>query len=110
MRQFCVFSGDAAGIVGGEIDTDPVVDVEPFRVMIHFLNAHSGDGHEADGVGEIGELKLAMEFGVFDGPTGQILQNGLEFSVAELVKCHEVILAEKREGEASVRSVRYWRV
>jgi CRP-like cAMP-binding protein len=45
--------GDAAGVMGGQDDADPVVDVRPFRMVIHLVG-HQGDaGHEAEGGVEI---------------------------------------------------------
>lgn len=68
--------------------------------MIHFLNADGGHGDESDGGRKIGKLKLAMEFGFFDGPAREVAQNGMEFLVAEFVEGHEDILPEQERVQA----------
>ena len=55
---------DPAGIVGGQRHLHRGIDVEPFRVVIHVLGLGRDPGHEGEGLLEVGEAKLPMEFAV----------------------------------------------
>ena len=84
--------GQAPGIVGGKRHFNGLVDVEPFRMMIHFFRDQRRAGHEAEGLVEVleneffrdgvpaGHLRPAVEPRQrgFSGFTGQFLRHDLE--------------------------------
>ena len=53
--------GQAVGIVGSEGDLDPVVDVEPFGMVIGLFGEQGDTGHESEGLGEILEAEGARD-------------------------------------------------
>ena len=59
-----VFGGDAAGFVGGEVDVDFAVDVEPFGVVVLLFSVDGDAAHEAKGGGKVGEFELLVQFAV----------------------------------------------
>ena len=70
---------ETLGIVGGERDLDPVVNVEPLGMMIHLVRLERTAGHEAEGGIEIRKLKRALN-GVTVlnlGPARQLRQGSL---------------------------------
>jgi hypothetical protein len=62
--------GEAAAVVGGEVDHHPVPDVAPFGVVVQLFGGQGHLGHEPEGLGEIGEAQFAVEFAFLQGPGG----------------------------------------
>ena len=81
--EFEIPRGDAAGVMGGEVNGHAVVNVEPLGVVVHGLGYEGGAGHEAEGVDEVGELEFAVQFGVDESPAGAFGQGGLDFGLGE---------------------------
>ncbi len=74
-----VLGGDAAGVVGGEVDDDAIPDVGPFGVVFHGFDGNGGGGHEAEGVDEIGEGVFAVQLSIEQRPAGECFDGGCEF-------------------------------
>src|SRR5262245_431304 len=99
LGQLDVAIGHAAGIVGRQRHLDPVVDVEPFRMMVEFLRDQRRARHEAEGFAEVGEREIpadgvaalhlapAMELGerARAGASGQFVCHGAHLVVAPIV-------------------------
>src|SRR4051794_39360951 len=71
LGEFYIIGRNALCVVGGEVHCDAIVDVEPFRVMIHLLNRDRGSGHEAERMDEVGEFKFPVELSVNHSPFGK---------------------------------------
>src|SRR5437868_147935 len=56
-RHFEIKLRQAAGVVRAERHVDAVIDIEPFRVVIHFLRQQRDAAHERPGLAEALELK-----------------------------------------------------
>ena len=41
--------------------------------MVQLFRSQGHPGHEAEGLGEIGEAQLAVEFALLQGPGGELL-------------------------------------
>ena len=57
LRQLEVQFRKPAGIMCAEGNVDPVVDIEPFRVVIHLLRDQGHSGHKAKSSRKISELE-----------------------------------------------------
>src|SRR5579872_14987 len=68
--------GDAVRFMCRQHDLDAVVDVRPFRMVVHLLRRQRHPGHEAEGRVEIGELEaLGDRLAARDGaPAAQLRQ------------------------------------
>ena len=89
--EFKILSGNSTRIVCGQVNRDTVVDVGPFRVMIHALNGDGGGRHEAKGVNEIGEFIFLMKLAIDDGPTAQRFQRGGDLGLCRLMS-HDYLI------------------
>ena len=65
--------------MGRKIDNNSAIHVEPLRVVIHFLDQHGGSGHESEGVREIGEFVLTVQFLIFEPPRTKLFDSLLLF-------------------------------
>src|SRR5271166_2552604 len=79
-----VLGGDALGVVCREVHRDAVIDVEPFRMMVHFLDSERGRGHETKGVDEIGEFVFLVELALDHRPGGELIERVLELLARKL--------------------------
>jgi len=61
---------DAAQIVGGEVDGYLIINVTPFRVMIHRLGSEGNSRHQSECLDEGRELESLVELALFDAPAG----------------------------------------
>src|ERR1035437_571577 len=82
--EFHILRADSARIVGGQIDTDAVVHIEPLRMVAHGFNLHGSSCHEAEGMDEIRKLVFAMELPLRHGPSAEFAQCDGNFSPREL--------------------------
>jgi hypothetical protein len=53
--------------------------------MSHGLGHDGAAGHKAESVNEIGKPVLAMELGIYDRPSTQIVQRGTNFGLGEFL-------------------------
>ncbi len=60
--------GNAAGVVGGQVDADGFIDVVPFGVVVHLFRYQRDPGHETNGLDKIPENKSFVEFSAGDFP------------------------------------------
>ena len=67
-REREVESADAAGIVRGQVDYDPIKDVGPLGMVVLPLREERARRHEPEGFGEACELVLAVELALFNRP------------------------------------------
>src|SRR5438270_8392822 len=104
MSQVDIFLCNAVRVVRGEVDRHAVIDIQPFGMVISFFDFDGGDGHEAEGVGKIGEAVFAMELFVLDAPRGKFLQSGLKSFRSQFLCGHAVILPEDALSVESSRS------
>src|SRR5665811_889310 len=58
--EFNILRADTAGIVGGKVNGQAIVDGPPLGVMSHGFGRDGAAGHKAESVNEIGKLVLAM--------------------------------------------------
>jgi len=75
--------GDAARVVGDEVDPEGAVNVEPLRVVLGPLGEQSDAAHEPEGRHEVRKPKLAVELPVTKRPARQVPKGNLERRVAE---------------------------
>src|SRR5579862_888940 len=59
--EFKILRANPTGIVGGKVDGQAIVHVQPLGVMSEGFRHDSGAGHKAESVHEIGKRKLTMK-------------------------------------------------
>src|SRR5262249_31169379 len=61
LRELDIALGNPAGIVGGKRNLDPVVHIEPFRVMVELFGDEGAPRHEAESFVEILEAEFLAD-------------------------------------------------
>src|ERR1700676_4876892 len=61
LRELKVALGHPAGIVGRKSDFDPVVDIEPFRMVVELFGDEGRTRHEAEGLVEVREGEISAD-------------------------------------------------
>jgi len=74
---------ESSGVVRRELHRDPVPGVRPVRVVVHLLGGESGAGHEAEGLGEVGEPEFAPELAGGEQPAGEGREARVDLGVGE---------------------------
>jgi hypothetical protein len=64
--------GEAAGVVGGESNRQPVPDVAPLGMVAHRLGDQGHLRHESERLHKVGETQLALQLAVLKAPGGQL--------------------------------------
>ncbi len=79
-RQLQVERADhIAEIMRDQVDRHPVVDIGPFRVVVHFVRFDACADHPAEGGGERFEFKLFVQLPVDHLPAGEVAQGLFDF-------------------------------
>lgn len=78
-RQLDIETGDATGIMGGQVYGDSIVDICPIRMMIHLFRDGRYGGHKGEGAGKVRKLVLSVELPGSDRPSGYRRERGSDF-------------------------------
>ena len=87
---------EAAGIMGGQGDSDPVVDVRPFGVVVQPLRGERQLRHEAESLAEVGEDELTR-----DQPSARSIESPLR---SRSQKAGELLVVEPRHQNRAALS------
>lgn len=88
---------DAAGIVGRELNGDPVPHIGPIGMVIHGLSGQGAAGHKSPGMDEVVKLELAAKLAGGVTPSGKRGKRGSDFGLGELLAAHDSLLQENGE-------------
>jgi hypothetical protein len=87
--QIEIETADSFCVVGVQVDYNFVVDVEPFRMVVHGFCDERDARHVAECGYEIFALKFAVEFIVYQTPTFGSAQAFGYFHVGQFLRAHE---------------------
>ena len=97
---------DTAAVMGGQGHVDAVVNIAPFRMVIHLFGHEGHPAHKPEGRVEIGEFKAAPDgvaaWHLF--PEGQLFQRRGTGRWIELLK-HEGLLVQGHATMAKTRGL-----
>src|SRR5438132_4184309 len=88
--------------MGDQVHAHGVVDVEPFRMMIHLLDDEGGPRHEAPCFDEVAKAVFAMKLAADDLPAGQALQRALDLLGGQLPR----LLAHRELSRRMIRKTK----
>ncbi len=83
LGQLEIKAGETPGIMGGEADGHPVVDVRPFRMMVEPFSLFAYLDHKGQRCFEIGEHELSPQMVSLARPASKSGQHGLDIGVGQ---------------------------
>jgi len=81
LRQLEVQLGDSSGFMGAQVDGEFLIDIQPFRVVVHGFCEQGDFCHKAKGFDKVSEYIFPVQFVVFKAPCRVLLNKGLDFAV-----------------------------